>query len=577
MTEPIHANPTFDTGFADDIHVVDISSCGMTAAAYDFFEVDEVLRPMIGKTSSNFNIDNHQLVKAMLCQYSETRYSTLYKTAEYYKDRPLNGLLDDDAIRITDLNRVNLARCLDAVYDARPDEMFIRVAHRALSKLGIKTEICHIDTTSFRYEGVPKSEPGCDVVIELGYSRDSHPELPQVNQVLICENTTGVPFFTKAQSGGTSDKISFRNTLIDHWEFMRQQFIDLHYIVGDSALCTSEIAAQAAAKGIYFVTRMPDSYTDAKRCLAMADTGQWEPINPDDPNSPLGMWCDNGHVGSQEVKMLMVRNPAMRDQKLDTARRKAQRESEKTLSKLKKLHAHPQKCMADAQKAIEDLQASLKFNKLENIVYEEVKKHKSRGRPAAGQDAEVVAVKVSATVSADETAIAQWVESELLYVLCTNDLKREWTMADLVGIYHRQSVVERGFKILKSKKILLDGLFLKKPSRICALMWLMSLGLLLHTATQYYLRQKMAEDQLTIPSPDGREQMPRPTMLRFIDYMKGCGVKLLWSDTQLRTSIKGLTQELRNILLALGEPWYRYYTPAHYRQYVDLMVPAEQL
>lgn len=56
-------------------------------------------------------------------------------------------------------------------------------------------------------------------------------------------------------------------------------------------------------------------------------------------------------------------------------------------------------------------------------------------------------------------------------------------MSDLLSTYKKQSVVERNWKYLKDRKILVGALFLESPSRINALMWLMTLALLIFSAT----------------------------------------------------------------------------------------------
>ena len=85
-----------------------------------------------------------------------------------------------------------------------------------------------------------------------------------------------------------------------------------------------------------------------------------------------------------------------------------------------------------------------------------------------------------------------------------------WPMSDLLSTYKKQSVVERNWKYLKDRKILVGALFLESPSRINALMWLMTLALLIFSATEYLMRKKMAENKLSIPSSDHRTELTRP-------------------------------------------------------------------
>lgn len=58
----------------------------------------------------------------------------------------------------------------------------------------------HIDTTCSHYEGQTRVEDGCDIVLDKGYSRDSHPELNQINELMICDELSHIPLFEKCVS-----------------------------------------------------------------------------------------------------------------------------------------------------------------------------------------------------------------------------------------------------------------------------------------------------------------------------------------------------------------------------------------
>ena len=75
-------------------------------------------------------------------------------------------------------------------------------------------------------------------------------------------------------------------------------------------------------------------------------------------------------------------------------------------------------------------------------------------------------------------------------------------MKELLSIYKKQSVVERNWICLKDKRLLVNTLYLESPSRINALMWVMTLALLIYSATEYLMRKKMEEQRLTVPTPD---------------------------------------------------------------------------
>ena len=125
----------------------------------------------------------------------------------------------------------------------------------------------HIDSTSFHYDGQSRLEELCNVVLNLGYSRDHHPELNQVISVMLCDELSRIPIFQKTVSGNVNDNKSFFEMVRDDLPLLKEQFRQLHYLTGDSALCTGKILKEAVAKGLEVVTRVPDKCTIAKRCI----------------------------------------------------------------------------------------------------------------------------------------------------------------------------------------------------------------------------------------------------------------------------------------------------------------------
>ena len=185
--------------------------------------------------------------------------------------------------------------------------------------------------------------------------------------------------------------------------------------------------------------------------------------------------------------------------------------------------------MADAEKQVTELTSKLKLVSVSDITYEEVKGYKSKGRPKKDEEKVTVSVVVRANAQIDTEAVKDTVEKATYYVLCTNDTERRWTMSDLLSTYKKQSVVERNWKYLKDRKILVGALFLESPSRINALMWLMILALLIYSATEYLMRKKMEDQRVTVPTPDHKNELSRPSLMRVYQYLANSNISLTYS------------------------------------------------
>lgn len=224
--------------------------------------------------------------------------------------------------------------------------------------------------------------------------------------------------------------------------------------------------------------------------------------------------------------------------------------------------------MADAEKQVTELTSKLKLVSVSDITYEEVKGYKSKGRPKKDEEKVTVSVIVIANAQIDTEAVKDTVEKATYYVLCTNDTERRWTMSDLLSTYKKQSVVERNWKYLKDRKILVGALFLESPSRINALMWLMTLALLIFSATEYLMRKKMAENKLSIPSPDHRTELTRPSMMRVYQYLSNSSICLTYIPGSEFVKLTGVPKDMQKILLSMGEEWCRYYVSSTYKAFI---------
>lgn len=179
-----------------------------------------------------------------------------------------------------------------------------------------------------------------------------------------------------------------------------------------------------------------------------------------------------------------------------------------------------------------------------------------------------IAVKVHAVASINGEAVKATVENSTYYVICTNDTERKWTMKELLSIYKKQSVVERNWRCLKDKRLLVNTLYLESPSRINALMWVMTLALLIYSATEYLMRKKMEEQRLTVPTPDHKNELSRPSLMRVYQYLANSNISLTYSPGTEFVRLTGVPLDMQQILLSMGEKWCRYYISDTYRPYI---------
>ncbi len=81
----------------------------------------------------------------------------------------------------------------------------------------------------------------------------------------------------------------------------------------------------------------------------------------------------------------------------------------------------------------------------------------------------------------------------------------------MLGDYKTQQDVEGGFRFLKDPWFMLDSVFLKKPSRISALMMVMTLCLMVYNVAEHRMRKNLVANEETLPNQKGKA-ISNPTL-----------------------------------------------------------------
>ena len=130
--------------------------------------------------------------------------------------------------------------------------------------------------------------------------------------LMLADGQSKLPVYSQNLSGNIQDKSSFAEVVRTRIPILKEQYRELKYLVGDSALCTAASFKATENKDYFLVTRVPDTQGQVKRCMAEIRKEELIPIFPDDLKSPLGKWVDEfeleplinsaiGKVGSHVV------------------------------------------------------------------------------------------------------------------------------------------------------------------------------------------------------------------------------------------------------------------------------------
>ncbi len=490
-----------------------------------------------------------QAVQAMVLNGLGFVSRPLYLTPEFFQSKPIDMLIGE-GVTAEQLNGVSLGRALDHLYEAGVTEVFAFVAAQAIREVGIETDYVHLDSTSFalhgEYEFGPDEEAKM-VEIRHGYSRDRRPDLKQVVLSLICTHQAALPIWLKTLSGNSADVASFPETVRAYLEQLKEEE-KTPYLVADTALYTTN-TLQALGEEVKWVTRVPASISLVKELYNQVDVKQM--YATEDGAYHIFPLC-SVYAGVRQRWVLVYSEARYRRQEKLLRKRidKARQEGEKELRRLgRREYPSPEA----AQAAVDTLAERWPFHTA-SVSFELIPHFNQAGRPARNQAADYFMWKPVGEIHEDQEAVESALARKGKFVLATNDLDEQLlSIESLISVYKSQNTtVERGFRFLKDPLFFAHSLFLKKPSRIMALLMVMGLCLLIYSLAEHLLRTELLRQDETLPDQKGKP-VQRITLRRVFQVFEGIHILLIHQpDGQSQRLVLNLNALHCKILRLLG-------------------------
>jgi transposase len=525
----------------------------------------------------------------------------LYLAPQFFADKPVEHLLGP-GILAEDLNDDCLGRTLDWLYAHDVTRLFAGVALRARRTFGIEVGRLHADTTSFAVHGqyafdlpemletpetlqaavrgaqeraspdAPGEEDGEDtgaptvIAVTYGYSRDHREDLKQWMLALVTSGE-GAPQFLQPLDGNASDK----RTLLEAVPALTQQLQASGetpgVYVADSGLYSVENMTRLTATGVQWVSRVPETSSAAQTLvqerLETRDDWQhsadgtrhwWSHEQPDLPQGP--------------ERWIVVRTQEGEERARATLQRQAQRDQEAWEQRLWHLGNQPFACAPDAEAALAKTCQRLPpwFVVAATVVAQEG--YAARGRPRKDAAPRPQAWQIQARLTRDPVALEREALRRAAFIVGTNLLDvAAWPDAAVIAFYREQTVVERGFAFLKDPLFLASSVFVKRPERIMALAFVMTLCLLVYKLAEVRLRHRLAATAKTVPDQKGKPTA-RPTLRWLFQCFEGIDLHhTRQSNGVYETEVLRLTRVHRLVLHLLG--------PAYENRYLTFQQTAE--
>lgn len=524
----------------------------------------------------------------------------LYLVSQFFADKPVAHLLGP-GIMAQDLNDDCLGRTLDWLYEHDVTRLFAGLALRARRAFGVEVGRLHADTTSFAVHGqydpyaqdVPEAletperlkavahaaqeradarapgdgepGPGAPSVIEVtyGYSRDHREDLKQWMLALVTSGE-GIPQFLQPLDGNASDKRALLEAVTALTQQLRASGETPGVYVADSGLYSAENMSQLNAAGVQWVSRVPETSTAAQALVQeRLDTARQTADGWQHSADGTRHWWSRPQpdLAQGPERWIVVRTQEGEERARATLERQAERDQVTWAKRLWHLGNQTFACQPDAEAALaKTCQRLPPWFRVQTAVTSRPT-YPTRGRPRKDAATSATVVwQIQASVTRDAVVLEREALRRASYIVGTNLLDCEaWPEEAVMALYREQSVVERGFAFLKDPLFLASSVFVKRPERIMALAFVMTVCLLVYKLAEVRVRQRLAATGQTVPD-QARKPTARPTLRWLFQYFEGIDLLHIAQPDESRiTEILRLDKVHRLILQLLGPAYENCY------------------
>ena len=420
----------------------------------------------------------------------------LYMFTGFLHDKPVHRLLGKH-VRAKDFTDDALGRCLDAIYKYGATKLFSDIAFSVASQLDLLGKTVHVDTTSLTlYGDYPNQDTDEHAPkVTYGYSKANRPDLKQLILTLATTNKADLPIFMAAHSGNAADQKMLLQAAKNIDEIREKIALTKSFIyVTDSAGyegCLKE------KNKIFWLSRVPMQRKEAKKFVQNNKTYTFQRIK----GTGYKIYAEEKVIKDVQQRWVLVFSKQAYEREAKTLQRHKEKEKETCTKELWHLSNHLFACQKDAEKALAKFQKALKYHQVTDIAFLSTKKYTAKGRPAKDTKDFSTACQIKGELVEDTDKVANILNQKGYFILATNQLdKQKISDQEVLFEYKGQQKTERGFAFIKDKTFEVSSVFLKKPSRISALMMIMTLTLFVYSLTQYALRQTLLEKNKFVPN-----------------------------------------------------------------------------
>jgi transposase len=420
--------------------------------------------------------------------------NALYAIAEWA------GLFDARLLSHGKINDDKLARALDRLFAADRATLQTRIVLSIITAFDLKMKQIHNDTTSVMVTGAYDRQNVKAVQLKRGHSKQRRPDLKQLIFSLCVTSDGAVPVHFKAYDGNQTDD----GIHLETWNRLRTLLQHPNFIyVADCKLCTEKNLRTIDAERGFFVTVAPKTRSEvaAFANAVLAGDVRWKEIlRKRADREEKAFDIIECAIGPYHLREGFIVHWYRSSQK---RKRDEQDRNERIDRAIERLEAFDPKRMrgpkteAAIAKRVNEILAQCRAEEwvTVDIKWDKVEYFKAvtRGKPTADTSfRRIVREEPRLHVKTNPDNIARSQVMDGIFPLTTNTKEKP---VEVFKIYKYQPRIEKRHALLKST-LEVAPIWLKKNTRIEALMFLEYLAQMVAALIERELRQKMLEKKI---------------------------------------------------------------------------------
>ncbi len=519
--------------------VKELGHLGLISSVFRELGLVEKIDQMLPKDSPNTHISHGEAVQAMVLQALGFSSQRMYLSPRYFSGLAVENLFGRD-VSPDRMNARVLGRTLDAIFKYGATSFLANLCMKVVSDHKLMKKFLYMDTTSLSVTGKKYKNSG-SIKLTYGYSKDHRGDLKQL-VYLLATTEDGLPVFAKVHDGNASDGEVFREALAEIQYRMKSE-VDGKFFVLDSSLYTRKFLRNSEFSG-YWISRVPESVKDCRNHLELDPKKSfWEKLDEDYSYQVIS----GVRYGKKAQRWIVVDHRPSRFKELESFSNRIEK-SRKALVKAQILLSRMVfKERVDCQERLKELRKSHKYFVISPMLMGQYRKSRGAKRKV------LFGYKLHISFRKNGPRIRKMERRKGKFILATNCLdKKNTSEEEVIKAYRgRNKSIEGCFRFLKDRRKCLNQIFLKKESRIEAILMVMSLLLFVNNFAQNKLRGVLEREKQSIPNQLG-SRTRKPTFSWVTELMRPVYKVAGFMRGESFSEITGILRVQRQIIRAFG-------------------------